>query len=1445
MANRTDTFTTQIFLNDSQAKDKISQLEKDIRRLRDEQVQAAKAGDWGRFKEVKKDLKDATKEMSALQTSSQKVSHVLNNLSSASIKDIRQTMAAINRELKSGAIERGSRQWQFLNEQLKKCKAEIQSINKESSKTQSTWGKVANFFNVNWGVITQGIAAITGLSVTVRKCTSDYAAMEDVMADTRKYTGQTDEAVRQMNEDFKAMDTRTSREQLNEFAGAAGRLGIQATKDVEEFVDAADKISVALGDDLGKGAVDQIGKLAMAFGEDDQLGLRGAMLATGSAVNELAQNSAAGAGYLVDFTARLAGVGQQAGMTQTQIMAMASVLDSNLQKDETSATALSQLITKMSQDPAKFAELAGKSVKEFSNLVRTDMNEALLEFFEAMQQKGGFADLAPMFQEMGLNGSRATGVLSVMASKLKDIRDAQELANNAYNSGVSVLNEFNVQNNTVQADLDKAKKEFQELTIQLGEKLLPVARYAISTTSLGIRALSSIVNWFLKYKRTIITVTASIAAITVAVNAATIAFRIHYAAIAIAQAVTKGYQVVVTTLRNGLLALKLTWTLATKGVQAYTAALNASKVASAATPWTALATVIMTVVGAVLSLRAAYKDHNDEARKAADATNLFVQKQKALSSVQQQANENTAEERTKLKMLYDILKDNNAELGERQRALNQLRRMVPSYHGELTKEGSLIKNNVEVLRQYCDHLIEAAKAQAAFNKMVEIQNNTSTHQDLLDARRGNLRYAQGVLSRNGFNVETDTLVERDGPWNSLIKRVANGKETYIEISDEQEKQIKGALQLVEYNNKRISQEEKIIDNNNKISEKLEEQVKANAKIVTDGNSNGGNNGGGNGNGGSSSTVTASSTSTSASGSGSKDVENERQKKMQKEIDDAKKLNESLQAINLTRYYNGEIDYRQYTAEMQRLAVDAVNKEIEIRKKYGDTSKSLDLELAQATFNQRKAQIKESEKQLDQEYKKMQVEVQMNLYNPDSDVYANQEALDEKLYKLEIQYLQKKMALQTRGSEEYYEIESQIELKEEQHKLSRREAWEKRYQALREQYSKMTVAEQEQQELAALDALGLKELGLAEEYEKLKRAIRLKYAKMSAEQPKEAENEDIISLARSRAGIGDSGGQVGSDDIFSVVGDVMAMKSTEDQLEQMRQQGLIDEQQYLDAKEQLHQDFWSNLPKMAQAAYNTISQFMDGMSNYYSAQSEYEVAITEKKYDKLIDKAGNNQAKQKKLEEKKEKEIAAIKTKYNKKQTKIQIAQAIAQTAVAAINAYSSAAAIPIVGNIMAPIAAAMAVAAGMIQVATIKKQAQAQEAGYYEGGFTGGGSYHHEAGTVHEGEFVANHLAVNNPQLLPAFRLIDLAQKNNTVGSLTAAEVSRSLGVGGNTVVSAPSVVVNQDNSDIADVLNQARNSIEQLGLLLEEPILAQVVIDGPNGLDRQYKRFKRLQGNA
>ena len=158
---------------------------------------------------------------------------------------------------------------------------------------------------------------------------------------------------------------------------------------------------------------------------------------------------------------------------------------------------------------------------------------------------------------------------------------------------------------------------------------------------------------------------------------------------------------------------------------------------------------------------------------------------------------------------------------------------------------------------------------------------------------------------------------------------------------------------------------------------------------------------------------------------------------------------------------------------------------------------------------------------------------------------------------------------------------------------------------------------------------------------------------------------------------------------------------------------------------------------------------------------------------------------------------------------------------------------------MAPIAAAMALAAGALQIATIKKSHAAQSAGYYAGGFTGGSNYRREAGIVHQGEFVANHAAVNNPNVLPVLRLIDYAQRNNTVASLTAQDVSRAVGANAMTATtirnaSAP-VVIDSAQPRTAEAL-------ERLNERLSEPIKSYVTIDGNDGVAYNLNRYNKLK---
>lgn len=675
-----------------------------------EKVRKQKPSDPAEYAKWRKQLEDLNRkyneQVTAVQTAQKAIDkHIeemkLENLSMAQLTKRAQTLNTILRNMNpnSPAYEQYKKQLDAINLRIRELKGQAVS-------TKLSLSKLADGFNRYSMLVGSAIASLTGLTLTIRKCTNAYAQMEDVMAGVRKYTGQTDEQIREMNEDFKRMDTRSSREQLNALAGAAGRLGITAKKDIEEFVDGADKIGVALGDDLGEGAVDTIGKLAIAFGESDRLGLRGAMLATGSALNEIVQNSPAQAQPVVEFTEKLSGVGQQAHLTQAQIMGFAAALDQNNQEMATSSTVMSQLITKMYQDPARFAQMAGMEVTKFTQLVKTDMNQALVEWFQNVKKLGDMSVLAGKFDELKMDGTRAVGVLSTLAGHIDQVVEAQRIASDAYEEGTSVIREFNVQNTTVAAELDKAKKRFADLTIELGEKLMPVARHAITTSSAGIKVLSSLANFVYRFRGEIGLVAAALAAYNAVLaiswawkQRTIVQLKAMYALEALQHTLTKARTV--ATAAYNLVMGRLTGNL-TRATVAQ-AELNAAMSAN----------VIGAIVAAVVVFIGVMKSAYDEITKLDAAT-------QALNEVERESRSRIADERVEMDRLIGVVNSSTSSEKERKEALEVINgKLMEKHLGNLTEEEIRTGKAESRIRAYNEALKAQIKNEILLGKLKE------------------------------------------------------------------------------------------------------------------------------------------------------------------------------------------------------------------------------------------------------------------------------------------------------------------------------------------------------------------------------------------------------------------------------------------------------------------------------------------------------------------------------------------------------------------------------------------------------------------------------------------------------------------------------------------------------------------------------------------------------
>lgn len=1445
MANSTQTFIGRVLLDDKQAKQTIALLEKQLEQVKQKKTDAFKKGDD--TKAFDKEINRINASLKTLRTNQEQVNRTFNNLSSASYKELSVVMKTVQKQLRSGAVERNSEEWKKLQQKLKEVKREMNAINSESKETTSLWSRFVNVLNTNWGAVSQIIAAYAGLSMTIRKCAQAYADMEESMANVRKYTGQTDEEVHRMNEDFKRMDTRTAREQLNELAGSAGRLGITSKDMIEEFVDGADKINVALGDDLGEGAVDKIGKLAQMFGEDKTKGLRGAMLATGSAVNELAQNSSANAGYIVDFTADLSGVGIQAGMTQAQLMGLASALDQNMQEEATSATVFSQLITKMYQEPAKFAKIAGVEVTKFSNLMKTNANEGLMTFLSAMKSRGGFAEMAPMFEEMQLNGTRAVGVLSAVASHLDQVRTAQDLATQSYASGTSVINEFNVQNNTVQAQLDKAKKRFEDLTVELGEQLIPVTRYAISTLSIGIHVLSTLITFTFTHVKQLTIIGSAIAVCTALWYKETIAIKLKAAATTYAAAIDKAYIATTTLLRAAMVALQATWAYLTKGVQGYVVVMRAARLASLTNPWAALATVLTVVGVAVYGAVKAFTSYNEAMRNSTQEAKNNRAVAEAQASLAKKVSDATLDERNKVDMLNKVIHSNAYTVDERRQAIAAMQKLVPEYHASISKEGKLYNDNQIAIQNYIKELENAAMAEAIYERKVEI-NKKKLELKLKESKiRHSLKAVDAERKSHPERYESEAVA--DAFTGQLIEQndalKSNEKQKAIHT-----RRLKENLSLQQ----QLNAEESYYNTELRKNANLQKLYKKKEKKSLQGESTGTNR-------------TTGSTGHYTTEKERKAAEKEQKKReaaarkaeikrkadLKKELDDAKKSTEAQQLEATTLYSTGQIRLAEYNDRMAKIKEQGLQQRMDILRKYGEAEseeyKRLNAQKEKISADYERKQTQDLQ---DLEYDRQVAEqaITAEYYNKDSDLYHNESAINEALFQLDQTFLKEKQALYLKSSDEYWQIAREIERSEQQHQYDRQKQYDDTLMQLKQEYLTLGNEQQMQLELAGLDEVHKAGLVSEEEYQRMKMGIANKYASYKPDAKDQAKDDATTALDTAKKmtrQTDDRSGSLGSDNLATIAGGAIAaiqqQKMVNDNLQKLREEDKISEQAYQDAKKQMNQETYKNIAAIAGAAFSSISSMMGAASAYSQACSDLEVAKIQANYDKQISAAGNNSAKKKRLEAKRDKEISAAKTKANKKAMKIEIAQAVASTAMSAINAYSSAAAIPTVGYIIAPIAAGLATAAGMLQIATIKKQHQAEAAGYYEGGFTGPGHWKKEAGVVHAGEFVANHNAVNNPQLLPALQLIDAAQRNNTVASLTAQDVSRAMGTGSAAVV-APVVNVNADNEQVGASLDNVSSTIERLNEQLNLGIKSYVVITGPDGFDRKWSQYKKMKSN-
>ena len=1321
--------SVNLTVNGQQAAETLANLKKHALELSEQIARAAAAGDKLTLQKLRKELKDTNRQIKEMESSTMQVDNVLRRLDKATPKELQKTLQTLNKQL--DYMERGSEAWNIQAQRIRLVKDEIARVNGELARSQTFLERLNNKWQEWQTAAMGGVAIITGAVMAGKKAVQMYAEMEQEMANVRKYTGMTAEQVEHLNEEFKKIDTRSPREELNRLAQEAGRLGKTSEEDVLGFVKAADQINVAL-DELGDGATLQLSKLTSIFGDEERLGTERSLLAVGSVINELSQNCTAGASYLAQFGQRLAGVGAQAGMTVPQVMAFGAVLDSQGQKVEMSATALSKLIMNLFKNTEKIASATGMDLEKFNAALKSSTNEGLLMLLNRLNELGDMSVLAPVFADMGENGARASAVISALAGNVDMLIWEQEEAAKAFEEATSVTKEFDVQNNTVQAGLEKARKGFQEMAISLGQELMPVMRHFISTTSASMRVMLHLVKFIKEHKTAILSLAAAVATYTVAVNLALIKEKLHAAFIAVKTAALHVHKVAV-------LAASVAYNRMTGNVVRANAAMKLLNATMMMNPWGLVAAAI---VGAGVAL-AMYLKRQKETTKE---LTMQEQVQQRIAEVEKKAAEKYAEESAEIHMLNQMVHNNALSLDARRSALEKLQQLVPDYHAALTAEGKLINDNTDAIDGYLASLEKKIKMEAFEEELTEVMKKKIEAQRKLQE----MADAEKEKQENPLaNIET-----QHNPYASQMQEQAEN------LASSTKAMWQGQLDQAEESIRQITQMMNKMNVN-----PLEGKVKK----KPDGDP--------------------------AGGGGGDDDKSKGKNKFQAEDD----WREREQALIRIAYAKGEKDYEAYTKRMLEIEVTYNQKKLAHKDLVGNEEVTIEASYQEALKKQRQNAIEGTVQQEEIAYKEEMAILQQKYVDGELSARQYQNAIEL----AELEHLRKVANLYEEGSKERLKAEKNYHdtslRYQQKHLQEARQAQEKMRQTYFTKAFRVTVDESYQRDMQNLELVYR---------QMLKAAGDSKRDRLKVER---AFHEAKYQLAR---------------------------KYNKKEAKELKNsfRGAID-----DSIAWLESDAGKAMTESFSTIVNQMGAIFSGLSDIIQAELDIQTAQIERKYDREISYAEGNKSQEVALEQQKQAEIGKAKQEANRKMFAMQVMQAVAQTAMSAIAAYSSAAAIPIVGFVMAPIAAAMAVAAGAIQIAAIKKQQEASEAqGYMEGGFTKPGRKDEPAGIVHAGEWVASQDLLRNPQARAMIETLDYAQRTNTVGRLSASDVSQS--------ITAPQRIAQASSNGellaVAAASQALSRSVNEMNGRLHEPFVTVNTVTGDTGIRKAQDEYEQLMRN-
>lgn len=328
--------------------------------------------------------------------------------------------------------------------------------------------------------------------------------------------------------------------ELTELAAAGGQLGIK-TENISKFTETMAMLGTATNLYGEEGAA-TLAKFANVTKMDQENFDR-----LGSSIVDLGNNFATTESDIANMSMRLAGAGTQIGLSQADILGIATALSSVGIEAEMGGSAFSKAMIAMqmattngytqvndvmnktgmslrdlqllSANNSKdfksladglgytstelnsmissgvqlenFAKITGKTTEEFKNLFDSSPAEAIDAFIKGLQNADGAGENAiGMLQDMGFTEVRLRDSLLRLANSEAGITEAVTRSNTAWNENIALQNEFDAKTETTASQLSVTKNNIVEAARSIGETMLPSIKDASTTVADFAKGLS-------------------------------------------------------------------------------------------------------------------------------------------------------------------------------------------------------------------------------------------------------------------------------------------------------------------------------------------------------------------------------------------------------------------------------------------------------------------------------------------------------------------------------------------------------------------------------------------------------------------------------------------------------------------------------------------------------------------------------------------------------------------------------------------------------------------------------------------------------------------------------------------------------------------------------------------------------------------------------------------